>query len=118
MSENRQDYLNQEIEAVREHFDMEEIIDFQSKHEVMVIRGGDWNFSCVIDRGEYVSAFTPLYALVFGIKQYKKYVENKQVSSCCEADCYMTAKAYSSNPYGEAFPVCMKCGEETTLINL
>ena len=60
-----------EIKQVIELFDLIEIIDFQQIHDVQIIRGADFQYTCHIDKKEFGSALTTLGALVFGIKQFK-----------------------------------------------
>ena len=65
-----------EDDWVRQNFDLEEILKFQSEHRVEVLMGGgDYQFCCYIDYKEndgcYYSSLTPLHALVAGIKTYK-----------------------------------------------
>ena len=66
-------YIKQEEDLIRELFDLEEIIKFQSKHRVEVILGSDYQYSCYIDGKSYSSALTSLGGLVSGIAVYKKY---------------------------------------------
>ena len=67
------DLLNQEIEATRDLFNLEELLKLQNKHKLEVVRGDDWLFYCVIDGAVYSTSLTPMYALVHGVMMYKKH---------------------------------------------
>ena len=73
--ENDWNPLKDEQDWVRQNFDLEEILEFQSKHKVEILMEADYQYACYIDYKEglgcYCSSFTPLHALVAGIKTYK-----------------------------------------------
>ena len=72
------DYLEEEIKDIRRLFDLDEIINFQALHDVQIIREADCSCMCYIDgteQGGWGGAFTPMGALVYGIKQYKTHQE-------------------------------------------
>ena len=64
--------IQDENNWVRKNFDLEEILDFQSKHRVEIILGSDYQYECWIDYKEgdgcYGGSLTPLHALITGIK--------------------------------------------------
>lgn len=65
------DFLN-ENELVKQIFNLDEILAFQLKHDVQIIRGGDYQYLCYIDKKGYGVALTPMFALAYGIKQYNE----------------------------------------------
>ena len=64
------DLIEQENELTRKLFDLEKIIKFQQEHDVQVIRGGDFQYLCYINKEGYAPSLTPLHAVVVGIEQY------------------------------------------------
>lgn len=65
-------YFEEEIMAIVSNFDLTEVLCFQREHDVQIIRGGDFQYVCYIDKIGYCPSLTPMYALVFGIKQFKQ----------------------------------------------
>lgn len=69
------DYREAENNWTRAEFNIEEILKFQLEHKVEVIMQEDYQYHCFIDYkkgdGSYAQSFTPLNALMVGIKQYK-----------------------------------------------
>lgn len=65
------DYYLEEIELTEEMFDLNEILRFQMLYDVQIIRGGDYQYVCYINKEGYSTALTPMFALVSGIKQFK-----------------------------------------------
>ena len=63
-------YFEEENELIRRTFNLEEILSFQLEHDVQIIRGGDYQYYCYIDRGVYSTALLPLSAITSGIKIY------------------------------------------------
>jgi len=63
--------IENENKLVRKLFNINEIIDFQSKHEVQVIIESDWLYHCFIDNESYYAGLTPLGTLCLGINKYK-----------------------------------------------
>lgn len=66
------DYFLEEVRLTKKFFDMEETIRFQLKYDVQIIRGGDYQYVCYINKEGYSTALTPMFALVSGIKQFKE----------------------------------------------
>lgn len=66
------DYFEVENKQTEENFNLKEILDFQLKNDVQIIRGGDFQYSCYINKEVYYSALTPLNALAIVIKIYKE----------------------------------------------
>jgi hypothetical protein len=72
------DYFEQEETLIKKLFNLDELLEFQSKNDVQIIRGEDYQYMCYINKKGYTSALTPLGALIFGIKQFKiKEIENE-----------------------------------------
>lgn len=71
------DYFKEEDNLVRKLFDLEEILLFQSEHDVQILREADWQYMCYIDKKGFGSGLTAMGALVVGIKQWKKYNEER-----------------------------------------
>lgn len=69
------DPIGAEDFMTKQLFNLEEILDFQREHKIEVIMQSDLQYHCFIDfkegDGSYASAFTPLNAMIIGIKQYK-----------------------------------------------
>ena len=66
-------YIQKELDFVKKHFDVEKVFEFQTKHNVEVVRGEDWQYQCHIDRqGIYATGVTFLDALVAGIMIYEE----------------------------------------------
>lgn len=66
------DYFAEENESVRQVFNLDEVIEFQSAHNVEVLRGEDFQYVCYIDKNAYGTSLTPIGALTFGILLYKE----------------------------------------------
>lgn len=64
-------HFQEENKIIRRLFDLELILTFQLKHDVQIIRGGDYQYQCFIDKEAYGTSLTPVGALVFGIKQHE-----------------------------------------------
>lgn len=64
------DYFQLENQTVKNSFNLDEILEFQLKHDVQIIRGEDYQYMCYIDRDAYGTALTPMYALYYGIQQF------------------------------------------------
>lgn len=73
-----EEYLNNENELTKKFFNLEEILAFQMKHDVQIIRGGDYSYCAYINGEGYSTALTPMYALVYGIKKWKEVNEGVQ----------------------------------------
>lgn len=65
------DYFKEENDLVRKLFDLDEVINFQMKHDVQIIRGADWQYMCYVNGSAFASGLTTMGALVFGMKQFK-----------------------------------------------
>lgn len=70
------DYFKEENELTKKLFDLDEIISFQTQHDIQIIRGADWQYVCYIDMKGFGSGLTTMGALVFGIKQFKDHLFN------------------------------------------
>lgn len=71
-------YIQQELDFVKKHFDVEKVFEFQTKHNVEIVRGADWQYECHIDReGAYAISLTFLDALIRGIMIYEKHEKEK-----------------------------------------
>jgi hypothetical protein len=68
------DYFHEENELTRKLFDLDDIINFQFRHDIQIIREVDGQYMCYIDKKGYGCGLTTMGALVIGIKQFK----NKQ----------------------------------------
>lgn len=66
-----ENYFEEENKLIREMFDLEEVLEFQLKHDVQIIRSEDYMYLCYIDKEGYGVSLTPMCALVCGIKSYK-----------------------------------------------
>lgn len=73
------DYFKEENEYVRKYFNLEDILSFQLKNDIQIIRGEDYQYSCYINKTVYSTALTPIYALITGIKIYKTDVIYKKL---------------------------------------
>ena len=67
------DYFAEEAALVRQFFNIEELLEFQEHYEIQVGRLADWQFTLYINRNAYGTFFTPLGALVLGMRLYKNY---------------------------------------------
>lgn len=65
-------YFEEENNLTRKLFNIEDLLKFQLNHDVQIIRGGDFQYDCYINKEVYYSALTPINALVVGIKIYKE----------------------------------------------
>ena len=66
------DYYKQEIQLTKKLFDLDEIISFQSEHDIQIIREADFQYMCYIDKNGYGSYLTPIGAMVMGIRYFKE----------------------------------------------
>lgn len=69
---NPENLIEQENSLTKHYFNLDEILEFQLKNDVQIIRGGDFMYQCYINKDVYEISFTPIHALVFGIKRFKK----------------------------------------------
>lgn len=67
-------YFKEENELTKKLFNLDEIIEFQMKHDIQIIREADWQYMCYIDGNGYGSSLTAMCALVTGIKQFKEHM--------------------------------------------
>lgn len=65
------DYFEEENAIVRKTFNLEEVLEFQLKNDVQIIRGEDLNYQCCINKKVYAVGLTPMFALVYGILVFK-----------------------------------------------
>jgi len=70
------DYFKQENELIKNLFDLDEIIRFQMKHDVQIIKESDWQYMCYIDKKGFGSGLTTMGALVIGIKRFREHFTN------------------------------------------
>jgi hypothetical protein len=68
------DYYLEETELTEKLFNLDEILKFQLENDVQIIRGEDYQYVCYINGKGYSTALTPMFALVSGIKQFKKLI--------------------------------------------
>lgn len=73
---NHNSHYHQENELVRRKFNLEELLEFQLRHDVQIIRGEDYQYICYIDKKGYAPSITPLAALVSGVEGYKRQLTN------------------------------------------
>ena len=64
-------YFEEEIEFTKANFNLDEVLNFEKEHKLEIIRGEDYQYSCVINNKMYAPSLTPMCALVTGIKIYK-----------------------------------------------
>ncbi len=70
--------IESENKYVKKNFNLSDIMDFQKDKDIQIIRGEDYSYHCYINKQAFGTAFTPLFALVFGIEQYKKLYKNEK----------------------------------------
>lgn len=68
-----------EIEQVRELFNLEEIVEFQSTHRVEIIKEDHNQYHCYIDCINFGAGLTHMGALVFCMKSYKEKAHTEEV---------------------------------------
>lgn len=66
------DYFIEENEMTKQIFDLDEILAFQLKNDIQIIRGEDYQYMCYINKSVYGTGLTPMFALVYGIKCFKE----------------------------------------------
>ena len=73
-------YIQEETADVREFLwnYKEDLIEFQLKHDVQIIRGEDYQYMCYINKECYSTGLTTLGSLVYGYKKYKETKENEK----------------------------------------
>lgn len=67
------DHYLGENTLTRQIFDLEEILEFQLKHNVQVAIGADYQYHCHIGNEVWAVALTPLFAMAYGIKKFKEH---------------------------------------------
>lgn len=67
---NTADYFEKENELTKQIFDLDEILEFQLQNDVQILRGEDYQYVCFINRKIYATGFTPMFALIYGIKRF------------------------------------------------
>lgn len=66
-------YVKEENEIVCKRFDLDTVLTFTEQHRVEVVMGSDCQYEVYIDgEGSYASGLTAMFALWFGIENYKK----------------------------------------------
>ena len=66
------DYIAEEVETTQRLFDLDDILEFQQRHCLEIIRGADYQYHLYIDRKAYGTSLTPMMALVAGMQAYRK----------------------------------------------
>jgi hypothetical protein len=66
------DYIGIEEDELITGFNLLEVIEFQGTHKIEVVRGADYQYSCIIDNVAYTTSLTPLHCIMTSIKQYRK----------------------------------------------
>lgn len=61
-----------ECEMIKSKFNLDEVIEFITIHDVQIIRGGDYQYGAYIDGDCYYNALTSIGAMWFGMKVFKK----------------------------------------------
>ena len=67
-----EDYFREENQLTKEIFDLDEILSFQLKNDVQIIRGEDFQYVCYINHSAFAISLTPMFALAYGIKYFKE----------------------------------------------
>lgn len=67
-----------ENEYVKANFNLDEVIAFQNRHDVQILREADYSYHVYIDKKAFGTALTPLCALALGIKAYKQSNSGKE----------------------------------------
>ena len=73
------DYFKQENEITKELFDLDDILEFQLKHDIQIIRDEAYQYCCYINGEMYYIGMTFLGSLVTGVKIYEEYEKNKRI---------------------------------------
>lgn len=69
---NRMNLFQEENDVVERQFEIQEVLEFTSKHDVQIIRGEDYQYGCYINKECYFTGLTPIYSLWFGVKCYNE----------------------------------------------
>ena len=70
--EKEHNYFEEEEGAVMAYFNLDEFIEFSSRHSCEVIRGEDYQYELYIDgKGAYSNSLTFMGAVVEGLSAYK-----------------------------------------------
>lgn len=64
--------IERELTFIRRVFDLEELLEFQIKNDIQIIRGDDYQYQCYINGQCYANDLTPIGSLMTGIIQYNK----------------------------------------------
>lgn len=67
------DYVEPEHESVSKHFDLAQVLAFTAQHEVQVIRGEDYQYTCYINREGWGLGLTFMGALVNGLRRWAQH---------------------------------------------
>jgi len=73
-------YFLEENEFVKQNFNLGEILNFQLKYDIQIIRGEDYQYMCYINQKVYTTGLTPLFALLLGVKKFKRFHEKDLAS--------------------------------------
>jgi len=76
MNEKIQEFKLEENELTKQLLNLDEMLVFQLENDIQIIRGEDYQYMCYINKSVYAIAFTPMFALVYGIKYFKKLFKN------------------------------------------
>lgn len=71
-------YRSDEEKYIKDNFDLNNIIEFQSNHVVEVYLGADYNYHCTINKQYIINSISFLGALVSGITKYKTIEDNNR----------------------------------------
>lgn len=64
------DCFAEENEFTKQMFKLDDILEFQTKNDVQIIRGEDYQYMCYINGIVYATGLTPMFALTVGIKLF------------------------------------------------
>ena len=73
------DYMIGENQLTKTMFDLEEILNFQLKYDIQIIRGEDYQYMCYINKIVYATGLTPMFVLSYGINRFKEKLKNEKI---------------------------------------
>lgn len=65
-------YIEEEVELTKKIIQIDILLDFQTEHDIQIIRGSDYNYECYIDGMCYSVSLTPIGSMALA---YEKYME-------------------------------------------
>lgn len=68
-------YFKDENKLTKQLFNLDEILEFQLNNDIQIIRGEDYQYMCYINKSVYATGLTPMFALFYGIKCFKKTIQ-------------------------------------------